>query len=437
MGATQRTRRCVLILMVAVAFGVAGCPGFNLLTTQQEVALGRQVAAQVESKSVVYGDPAWQQRIQSIGQRLVRVCDRKDVAFRFTVLQDHKQVNAFACPGGFIYVYTGLIRAARNEHELAGVLAHEIGHVVARHSAQSISSKYALEAVLKAAMGDKPSTSAQLATQLIAGAGFARMSRGAEYQADELAVVYMMRAGYDPNGMVSFLHKLNQLGKSNPNSVSALFASHPPTPERIARVQSLIASLRSGGAPRAGQAMLGGLPNPSVRYAPGPSGAVRRFHGGGGALPFWGATGAAPARPVPPAATASRRKQGRVMICRNLTKGNVVAPKVAIASTFQSRRRGLLGRASLAPDEGLHLIPCRSVHTLRMKFAIDVVFLDRKLVVTKVAPNVKPGRPWLASRKAHSTLELAAGVAVAKRIEVGDRLRFVPPAAAAEGETRP
>lgn len=119
------------------------------------------------------------------------------------------------------------------------------------------------------------------------------------------------------------------------------------------------------------------------------------------------------------------------MICRNLTKGNVVASRLVVASTMKTRRRGLLGRHTFHPDEGILLTPCRSIHTFAMKFAIDVVFLDKQMRVVDVRRNVKPGRPMLLNRKAYSTLELPAGIAAARNIEVGDVLRVYHPASPA------
>jgi len=141
------------------------------------------------------------------------------------------------------------------------------------------------------------------------------------------------------------------------------------------------------------------------------------------------ASGSAAGQPSP---TPSDPKQDTAMVCRNLTKGNVIASRLDVADTFDTRRRGLLGRTSLQPGEGMRLIPCRSVHTMGMKFAIDIVFLDKDLRVAAVRPNVEPGC-WAAScLKAHSTLELPAGTIAAKRIEVGDTLQVARPAAPEE-----
>ncbi len=429
-------RRSILILLVLAVFGAAGCPDFNILSTEEEVAIGQKIAAEVEKKQKIYADPAVQQYVREIEGRIAAVSDRRDVTYRIKVLDDPKQVNAFAGPGGFMYVYTGLLRAASNEAELAGVLAHETGHVVARHSAKALSNMLLLNQIAQLALGGDPGLAGQLASQLIGGAGMARMSRQAEHQADQLAVVYMKRAGYDPRAMITFFEKLNRMKRTNPGAIGKLFATHPPTQDRIAQVRALIAQVGPGGRlgadvyrRRLGQ--LAGRQGPSGAAAP-PS--VSPFANPPAASATSMHLAAAPpargGRAQPPA-PPKRRGRGPLMICRNLTKGNVVASRLVVASTMKTRRRGLLGRHTFHPDEGILLTPCRSIHTFAMKFAIDVVFLDKQMRVVDVRRNVKPGRPMLLNRKAHSTLELPAGIAAARNIEVGDVLRVYHPASPA------
>jgi uncharacterized membrane protein (UPF0127 family) len=126
-----------------------------------------------------------------------------------------------------------------------------------------------------------------------------------------------------------------------------------------------------------------------------------------------------------PTPKAPESKQEPPMICRNLTKGNVVVSKLAVATDWEDRRRGLLGRTSLEPGEGLLLDPCRSVHTIGMKFPIDIVFLDRDMKVVGLKAEVKPGSLSNTCLKARMTLELPAGAAAAKRLELGDTLQVI------------
>lgn len=129
-------------------------------------------------------------------------------------------------------------------------------------------------------------------------------------------------------------------------------------------------------------------------------------------------------------------QQGPQMICRNLTKGNVVVSRLIVADTFETRRRGLLGRASIEPGEGMLIIPCHSIHMIGMKFPLDVVFLDKDWRVVGIRTGVKPGTPLVRCGEAESTLELPVGTVEAKRIEKGDTLQILraDEAEAKEGE---
>jgi len=407
-------------LALIVLLGVGGCADFNLLSTEQEVRLGRQVAAEVEKKAKLYPDPAVQHYVQEIGSRVARVSDRRDVAYHYKVIEDHKKINAFALPGGFVYVNTALLRVAENEAEVASVLAHETSHVVARHSAKALSNRLAFSLVLSLALGRNPGLAAELGSQVLSGVGFSRLSQAAEYQADELGVLYLKRAGYDPRASVTLLRKLDRIRKTNPGPLLQLFASHPLPKDRIQRAEGLIAAVGPGGHIGANTykqrmaRLLAEVPLPqgaiSGADGPAPGGPSRRM------------------QPESPPAAPTRRGQGHIMICRNITKGNVVGARIELAASPEARRRGLLGRSGLAPGEGLLLVPCRSVHTMRMKFPIDIVFISKQMRVVKVLHNVQPGAMFKPSLKAHSTLELPAGTAAVRRVEVGDHLLITPAA---------
>jgi uncharacterized membrane protein (UPF0127 family) len=136
---------------------------------------------------------------------------------------------------------------------------------------------------------------------------------------------------------------------------------------------------------------------------------------------------AAEAEDPPPPDPPNHNGQGPLMVCRNLTKGSIVASRLVVANTPDTRRRGLLGRHTLQPDEGMLLTPCRSVHTLGMKFPLDVVFVNKQMRVVDVRRSVAPGHPFLLCVRAYSTLELPAGTAADRKIEVGDLLRLERP----------
>jgi len=420
-----------VVLPCLAALAASGCANFNLLSTEDEVRLGRGVAAQVEKKAKLCTDPVICNYVSELGARIAAVADRKDVAYSYKVIEDHKTVNAFAAPGGFIYVYTGLLLAADNEAELVGVLAHETGHVVAKHSAKHISNQIGMSLVLSVALGQNPGVLAELGGQLLAGAGVSRMSRQDEHEADQLGITYMKRAGYAPASMVEFLRKLDRLRKGKPSSLSQMFATHPLTKDRIARANALALRVGLDGRIGAGTYNLRLAPLKSAHPSPldktkdkkpkkkssSPAPAPR-------SVSTAGEDKGQPA-PARPRVAPDTSGQDSPTMLRNLTKGNVVASRLVVARTASARRRGLLGRANLEAGEGMLLVPCRSVHTRGMKFAIDVVFIDKTMKVVEIRPAVRPGTWSNTCWKARSTLELAAGAAAAKRLEVGDHLKLI------------
>src|SRR5262249_54037654 len=167
------------------------------------------------------------------------------IKYQFKVI-DSPDVNAFALPGGFIYVNRGLIEASTSESELAGCLAHEVNHVVARHSASQIQrakmAQIGTDLLGSVAGGGLKGQIGQIATQMVEQGAFMKFSRDHEREADRLGAKTMYDAGYDPEGMISLFEKLQQLQKTNPNSVDKFFASHPSPAERIDNVSSIIAS---------------------------------------------------------------------------------------------------------------------------------------------------------------------------------------------------
>jgi len=403
-------------LAIALLLG-AGCADFNLLSTEDESRLGMGVAREVERKAKLSTDPVVCAYVQEIGARLARVCDRHDVTYTFKVIDDPETVNAFSLPGGFIYVYTGLLLAADNEAELASVIGHEIGHVVARHSAEHLSNQIGLSILLSLALGENPGVLVELGSQVVTGVGFARMSQRDEFEADRLGILYLKRAGYSPAAAVEFLRKLKKLG-GHRSALAQLFATHPLTEERIARAEALALQLGIEGRIGAGTynhrlaALKKRYPSPLEKKAKESASAP-------GAGPLAAALVMAAAKPG----------KEKPMLCRNLTKGNILVEHLEVADTPRARRRGLLGRASFRPGEGLLLTPCRSIHTIGMKFPIDVVFLDKGMTVVGLAKNLRPGVMHKTCLRARATLELPAGTIEARRLEVGDRLKVEPASA--------
>src|SRR5256714_747525 len=210
--------------------------------TESEVKLGRQLAAEVEREAKFVDDPVITEYVNRVGQNIVLHSDAK-IPFTIKVI-DSDEVNAFALPGGFFFVNKGLILAADNEAELAGVMAHEIGHVAARHAVENQTKGSLLEYAAIAGsifLGGIPG----MIYQNTAGIGllgiFMKFSRSAEEEADKLGVQYMYAAGYDPSAMATMFEKLEAKNKKKPGLISRAFASHPAPPERRASALALAA----------------------------------------------------------------------------------------------------------------------------------------------------------------------------------------------------
>lgn len=214
-----------------------------LISDEQETQLGLQVREQLKQQHVKFlEDPQVVQYVTGVANRITGLAskDRPDVKWQVSVIDDPKTVNAFATPGGFIYVYTGLLAAADNEAELAGVLAHECGHVVARHSARQLVDAYGLEAIAALALGKNPGLASQLGAKVASSGLMLANSRSDEAEADTYGVRYASAAGYDPHGLVSFFQKLQSKEGKTPALLSFL-SDHPATAERIAATQRYIA----------------------------------------------------------------------------------------------------------------------------------------------------------------------------------------------------
>ena len=187
-------------------------------------------------------DPELQGYVERVGRRLLTGARSVDFPYTFKVVLDDS-VNAFAIPGGHTYVNTGLIKMADSEAEMAAVMAHEINHVVARHGTRQMTQEYGYSLVLQLVLGQNPGLLAQLASQMFGKAGMMSYSRSMESQADYLGVETMYKAGYNPEGMLTFFTKLDSKSASNPSQLARFFSSHPLTAERIQEVRSEIGQL--------------------------------------------------------------------------------------------------------------------------------------------------------------------------------------------------
>ena len=233
--------RSRLALLAALTVAIASCS----VSEDEEVKIGRDNAAQINAKLPIVRDPVIADYVQQLGMSMARNTSRADLDWRFFVV-DSKDVNAFALPGGFIYVNRGLIERAQQLDELAGALGHEIGHVVRRHSVQQMQKgkKANVAITLTCTLTSICSSEVANAAIQIGGAAlFAKYSRHDEIEADSEAVVNVMRAGIDPQGIPMLFERLIEERKTSPMAIEAFFASHPLEEDRVRGTRRAISEI--------------------------------------------------------------------------------------------------------------------------------------------------------------------------------------------------
>ncbi|MBI5868113.1 MAG: M48 family metalloprotease [candidate division Zixibacteria bacterium] len=223
--------------------GPGGQKSFILISDQEEIAIGGQVDAEVRKTNKVLHDSAWQSYLTEVGEKIVKVCDRPELQYHFTVIESD-QINAFATPGGYVFFYTGILRLMDNEAEMAAVMAHEISHVVGRHSVKHLQIAYGGAIGLQLILGDQ---SGKLAGELVAtamGIALTGYGRSHELEADKFGVYYMQKAGFNPGGARTMFEKLSHLsGEAKRGFFENLTATHPDTQDRLSRIDSEIAGM--------------------------------------------------------------------------------------------------------------------------------------------------------------------------------------------------
>src|SRR5262245_28818078 len=246
----ERLRRARLVAALCLGLALPACAPLSVPEEQQ---LGRQMSRELRSQLVFVRDPIVVNYVTDLGQQILAAAPKQPFEYHFYVVED-EELNAFAAPAGHIYVHTGTILAAKNASELAGVIAHEIGHVAWRHVANNYNRQKNTGILYQTGVlaawlfgGGLGASAAQLGGGLAATAYLNQFGREAEMQADAFAVDSMPRANWDPNGLVTFFKTLQAEGGPH---VPAFLASHPATEERITAASERIAELSPGGSLR-------------------------------------------------------------------------------------------------------------------------------------------------------------------------------------------
>ncbi len=214
---------------------------YTVTSTEREVAMGHRIARRVEEELPPVADEPLQARLRGIGERLAAVSDRRELVYRFTAV-DGDDINAFALPGGFVFVFRGLVEAAASDDELAGVIAHEVAHIAARHSIKRYEGGLGAQI---AALAVLASREAQAARGLGVALQASRLAyaRHDELEADRLGVKYLRAAGFDPQGMLTFLERQQEEDRDHVRAMPRALIrpqyarSHPFVPERISAVK--------------------------------------------------------------------------------------------------------------------------------------------------------------------------------------------------------
>ena len=229
------------VIGVALTLPLVACG----ISQQQEIQMGQEYAQQINAQLPIVQDPELNRYINVLGDSIAGLTSRKDLNWHFFIV-DSKEVNAFAVPGGYVYVNRGLIERSDKMDEVAGVLGHEIGHVVRRHTVKQMEKEQGANVGITLACvltGVCNSQVAGAAINIAGGAVFARFSRSDEAEADQEGFNNVVRAGISPEGMVSMFQKLLEERKSRPAGVEAWFLTHPLEEDRITAIQTRINQL--------------------------------------------------------------------------------------------------------------------------------------------------------------------------------------------------
>ncbi|MBU4377104.1 MAG: M48 family metalloprotease [Candidatus Omnitrophica bacterium] len=224
---------------------VTGKDDLVMIGEAQEVKMGRSLAEEVEKRFGLVRDAGVQARVNEIGQRIVEVCDRPNLTYFFGVLEGkdlkkEQRYNAFALPGGYVYIFQDMVEDMKSDDELAAVLAHEVGHIVTKHSVKKLQTSIGLAGLQLLGVLSRADSRTQAESSVAIGQLMMSYSREAEFEADKLSVAYLKRAGFDPEGAVSFMDRLLDRQLKGETHRYIYFRTHPYTSERRAVINKEI-----------------------------------------------------------------------------------------------------------------------------------------------------------------------------------------------------
>ena len=219
---------------------------FILIDTPSEVLLGKRIDYQIRKEYNPYPDNRVQQRARMLGEDVAKVCERKDLVYHFLVLQskkNKKEVNAFSTPGGYVYIFKDLMDEA-NDDELIGVIAHEIGHIAAKHAVKRLQTTMGYDILMSLILRGENTASIKQMMGIVSNLVMLGYSRKDELQADRLAVRYTFKSGYDPDGLVTFMNKLKEIHRDDSPAILSFLRTHPPHEQREQLLRQEIARLK-------------------------------------------------------------------------------------------------------------------------------------------------------------------------------------------------
>lgn len=222
--------------------------GFFSINERTEIRIGRQAASKLEAQQGIWNNPEQTERVRRIGMSIARTSPRPKLPWSFKITNE-RQINAMALPGGFVYATRGLIESGMDDQELAGVMAHEVAHVTQRHAVKIIEKATTLSFLASLALG-RSAAAIQTAADIALGLVIRKGYREEEYDADRVGTKLAYRSGYRADGLLDFLQLIRQKERSEPSGLQLWLSTHPPTSDRIARLERFIPTLRAAPVAR-------------------------------------------------------------------------------------------------------------------------------------------------------------------------------------------